>query len=215
MCSVRSRLARGSPTCLPYFDDDVLSRRLRAGLGPIALPLRVAVLTHLRGGRSTSLDRLARLVGSNVPALTRSTLRPLAEAGALELTGRSARASGMWVPVAKTITAVELKLSNWRRAARQADNAAWGADRSWVVLDRHRSRAAVAIGFAMLDSHGTLRILDRPQRRRRVPWLRVWLGELAWARVAELAAAESSRCLDERSPDIEKPGLRPLASNAR
>lgn len=42
------------------FDDEVLSRRVRAGLGPIELPLRIEVLSHLRPDRFLSLERLAR-----------------------------------------------------------------------------------------------------------------------------------------------------------
>jgi hypothetical protein len=175
------------------FDDEVLSRRVRAQLGPIELPLRIQVLSHLRPDRFLSLDRLARRVGSNPRALTRSTLRPLAELGAIELQVSRVRATGAWIPVAKRLTAVELKLSKWRDAARQADNAAWAVDRSWVVLDARRAGAALrnhdyfaefGIGLALLDSMGVLRVVERPRRSRCVPWLRAWLGELAWARVA-------------------------------
>src|SRR5438128_1776 len=93
------------------FDDEVLSRRLRADLGPIERPLRIEVLSHLRADRLSSLDRLALLVGSNPRALTRSTLRPLADVGAIELERSRARATGVWLPVVKRLTAVELKLS--------------------------------------------------------------------------------------------------------
>jgi hypothetical protein len=175
------------------FNDHVLSRRVRAGLGPIELPLRIEILSYLRPDRFLSLERLARRVGSNPRALTRSTLRPLAELGAIELEATRARATGAWIPVAKRLTAVELKLSKWRDAARQADNAAWAADRSWVVLDARRAGAALrnrdyfaefGIGLAVVDSVGVLRVMERPRRSRCVPWLRAWLGELAWARVA-------------------------------
>jgi hypothetical protein len=182
------------------FDDDVLSRRVRAGLGPIELPLRIEVLSHLRTDRFLSLETLSRRVRSNPRALTRSALRPLAETGAIELQPTRARATGAWIPVARRLTAVELKLSKWRIAARQADNAAWAADRAWVVLDASRSAAAVAnrdyfadfgIGLAIVDCRGALRVIERPSRARCVPWMRAWLGELAWARVARGAEAYS------------------------
>jgi predicted transcriptional regulator len=182
------------------FDDQVLSRRVRAELGPIELPLRIQVLSHLRPDRFLSLERLARRVGSNPRALARSTLRPLAELGAIELQATRARATGAWIPVAKRLTAVELKLSKWRDAARQADNAAWAVDRSWVVLDARRAGAALrnhdyfaefGIGLAVVDSTGVLQVVERPRRSRSVPWLRAWLGELAWARVAADSDAPS------------------------
>jgi hypothetical protein len=183
------------------FDDEVLSQRVRAGLGPIELPLRIEVLSHLRTDRFLSLERLARRVSSNPRALTRSTLRPLAEMGAIELDRTRARATGAWVPVAKRLTAVELKLSRWRDAVRQADNAAWAADRSWVVLDARRASRALdnrdyfmelGIGLAVLDTDRVLRVVERPRRARCVPWLRAWLGELAWARVAPFSDACSA-----------------------
>jgi hypothetical protein len=175
------------------FDDEVLSRRIRADLGPIERPLRIEVLAQLRSDRFLSLERLARRVGSNPRALTRSTLRPLAEMGAVELDRARIRATGAWIPVAKRLTAVELKLSKWHNAVRQADNAAWAVDRSWVVLDARRSGAALrnndyfaelGIGLAIVESTGRLRVVQRPKRGRAVRWLRAWLGELAWARVA-------------------------------
>lgn len=193
------------------FDDEVLSRRLRAGLGPIELPLRIEVLSHLRTDRFLTIERLARRVGSNPRALTRSTLRPLAEMGAVELEPTRARATGAWIPVAKRLTAIELKLSKWRGAALQADNAARAADRSWVVLDARRADPAVrnsdyfaelGIGLAIVDSGGVLRVVVRPRRACHVPWLRAWLGELAWARVVP---PRRGRCLlDQRAPGVEK-----------
>ena len=177
------------------FDDVVLTRRTCAGIGPIELPLRIEVLSHLRTDRFLSLERLSRRVGSNPGALTRSTLRPLAELGAIVLEPTRVRATGAWIPVTRRLTAVELKLSKWRDAARQADNAARATDRSWVVMDARRAGAAVSnrdyfaelgIGLAIVDSTGALRVIERPRRARYTPWLRAWLGELAWARVVEL-----------------------------
>lgn len=184
------------------FDDEVLSRRLRAGLGPIELPLRIEVLSHLRVDRFLSLERLSRRVGSSPRSLRRSTLGPLTEVGAIELERTRARATGAWIPVARRLTAVELKLAKWRDAARQADNAALAADRSWVVLDAHRASTALAnrdyfaelgVGLAILDSAGRLRVVQRPLRSRRVRWLHAWLGEVAWARVAAGAADAADR----------------------
>jgi hypothetical protein len=121
--------------------------------------------------------------------------------GAIELEATRARATGAWIPVARRMTAVELKLSKWRDAARQADNAALAVDRSWVVLDSRRAGGAIrnreyfaefGIGLAVVDSNGALRVVERSRRSRCVPWLRAWLGELAWARVAPQGDASSA-----------------------
>jgi hypothetical protein len=176
------------------FDVDTLSRRTSLGLGPITSPLRLAVLSQLQGTRWFSLDRLSQLVSSSPHALVRSTLRPLQEIGAIEFDSTRIRATGLWQPVAEHVDAVELKLSKWRRAARQADKAAWAADRSWIVLDRQRSGAALAnrsyfaefgVGFALVDASGFLDVVERPRPRRTIRWLRCLLGELAWARVRQ------------------------------
>jgi len=196
------------------FDDDVLSHRSQARLGPIVLPLRVSVLARLSTARWASLERLSGIVGSNPRALVRSTIRPLQDLGTVEFDKDRVRATGAWVPLARRLTAIELKLSKWKEAARQADNAAWATDHSWVVLDRYRSNGAMAnrryfaefrIGLALIDPSGSLEIIERPRRRHVVPWLRAWLGELAWARlVANAGGSLRAATLQKREPRIEK-----------
>jgi hypothetical protein len=90
------------------FDDDVLAHRIQCGLDPVTLPLRVRVLDALTRRRAMRVETLAKRVGSNARALTRSTLGPLEEIGAVELSGTLVRPTGAWAPVAKRLTAVEL-----------------------------------------------------------------------------------------------------------
>ncbi|ORW05847.1 hypothetical protein [Mycobacterium kyorinense] len=116
------------------FDTDALRTRLSSGIGPVTSPLRVRVLHVLREDRYVRSATLAAYVGTNASALTRSTLKPLAELGLVELQKGLVRSTGAWRPVAAHLTAVELKLSKWRDALRQADNFAISADRSWMVL---------------------------------------------------------------------------------
>jgi hypothetical protein len=183
------------------FDPPVVRRRLDIGVGPILSPLRVRTLDLLRPDRPMRLETLARKVGTNPRALGRSTLRPLAEMGLIDLSATAAQSTGAWVPVCAQITAVELKLSKWRRALRQADNLALSADRSWVVLDRSHARAALdsldvfaqfGVGLAVVDPDGRLRVASPPRGRRPERWLRSLFAERAWAiaeaEVAELAA---------------------------
>jgi hypothetical protein len=175
------------------FDADPVRHRLESGIGPLCSPLRVRALDALRTDRPTLVRTLARRLGSNARALTRSTLRPLTEMGAVELVGDRVWATGAWQPVGAHLTAVELKLSKWRDALRQADNFSLSADRSWVVLDFARAGAAIAaretfecygVGLAVLDGAGQLRIITRPHGRRPERWLRALMAERAWA-VAE------------------------------
>lgn len=201
------------------FDASALEHRVRAGLGPLTLPLRIRVLDLLRTDRPMRAETLALRLGTTPAAVQRSTLGPLEECGAVELVGGRVRATGAWRPVAKQMTAVELKLSKWRDALMQADNAAHSADRAWVVLDRARAAAAVAaedhfrafgIGLALVDRTGALEVVVRPRRRATVRWSRSLLGELAWARVC--AAVGTS---DEAAPAVQELGLRAAAKDER
>jgi hypothetical protein len=141
------------------------------------------------------------------------TIAPLVELGAVELDGRIVWSTGAWRPVVAHLTAVEVKLSKWRDALRQADNFARSADRSWVVLDEAHARAAVSdvgyfealgIGLAILSATGRLRVGARPLGRRPIPWLRAQMGEHAWEVAESEVVAISRRELLERDPAIEE-----------
>ena len=172
------------------FNAAAVRRRAENGVGPMTSSLRLRCLDVLRSDRPMRTETLARKVGSNAPALTRSTLVPLADMGVVELVGDLVRATGAWEPVGAHLTAMELKLSKWRSALRQADNFALSADRSWVVIDRARAAGALAaidsfvaygVGLALLGTDGHLKIVLRPRGRRPRPWLRALMAECAWA----------------------------------
>ncbi|WP_421527903.1 hypothetical protein [Mycobacterium sp. THU-M104] len=196
------------------FDIDALHQRFESGVGPITSPLRVRVLNLLRSDRPVRTSTLATRLGTSATALTRSTLGPLADLGLVELHNDTVRSSGAWRPVPAHITAVELKLSKWRDALRQADNFAISADRAWLVLDAARSAAAVresafiasfGVGLAVIASTGELQVIAPPRGRRPERWLRALMAEQAWAAAQnEVAAvlAEGSQ-LVERPPAIE------------
>lgn len=196
------------------FDPAVVRRRLDSGIGPLCSPLRVRALDRLRTDRPMRVSTLASKLGSNPRALTHSTLGPLAEMGMVELVGDSVRATGAWEPAATHVTAVELKLSKWRDALRQADNFALSADRSWVVLDSARATSAIAagdvfaqfgVGLAVLRGAGELQVINQPAGRRPERWLRAIIAERAWAIAeSEVAALASGRFSDEQAPAVEE-----------
>jgi len=180
------------------FDTGALRRRLDAMVGPICSPLRVRTLLALRADRFMRIDTLARKVHASPSSLARSTLRPLAEGGLVELCGDGARSTGAWRPVDGHVTAVELKLSKWRGALRQADNVALGADRSWVVLDCARASHAVAaadqfrafgVGLAVVGTDSPLKVVVRPSGGRPERWLRALMAECVWQRAESDALA--------------------------
>lgn len=176
------------------FDADAVRRRVEHGVGPMPSSLRLRCLTALRTDRPMRVGTLAQKVGSNSRALTRSTLLPLRDMGVVELREDLVRATGAWEPVGAHLSAVELKLSKWRSALRQADNFALSADKSWVVMDEARSAGALAgvdrfadygVGLALLSTDGELRVICRPRGRRPQPWLRALMAECAWAAAEE------------------------------
>jgi hypothetical protein len=159
---------------------------------------------------------LAARLATNACALTRSTLHPLAEQGLVALDGDMVRSTGAWRPLAGHITAVELKLSKWRDALRQADNFAASADRSWVVLDAARAGAAVreapffaafGVGLAVVEPTGKLRTVQAPRGRRPERWLRALLAEHAWAAAEQEVAWAFGVPLQEAAPAVDMPRL--------
>ncbi len=182
------------------YDADAIRRRMEAGVGPMCSPLRVRLLEMLRCDRPMRVRTLARRLGSTPQALTRSTLGAMVALGLVELVRDGVQATGRWEPVASHVTAVELKLSKWRGALRQADNFALSADRSWVVLDSAHAGGAIAakdafaafgVGLAVLELHGGLRVITGPVGRGPERWLRALMAERAWA-VAEAEVAAFS-----------------------
>lgn len=181
------------------FDPDAVRHRLKHGVGPLCSPLRVRVLDGLRDQRPRRIATIAQRVHSNPRALMRSTLVPLADAGLVEMTERSVLSTGRWRPVGVHLTAIELKLSKWRDALRQADNFGLSADRSWVVLDEKRARGGMTamsqfeqrgVGLAVLRGDGRIRVVVRPGRRQPDRWLKALMSERAWTVAeSELAAA--------------------------
>lgn len=196
------------------FDTEALQHRFDNAVGPITSPLRVRVLHMLGKNRTLRTSTLAERLGTTGAALTRSTLGPLAELGLVEMRADTVTPTGAWRPLPAHVTAVELKLSKWKDALRQADNFAMSADRAWLVLDAARSAAAVrestfiaafGVGLAVVDTSGELQVVARPRGRRPERWLRALMAEQVWA----AAQSESTRALattpllDARPPTIQ------------
>lgn len=172
------------------FRSSALANREEVGIGPICSPLRVRTLDLLATKQIKRVDTLARRLGSSEASLRKSTLVPLEEDGLIQLSGERVHSTGIWVPLGEAVTAVELKLSKWRSALRQADNFGLSADYSWVVLDEDRSKAArkskeifrgLGVGLATADSTGEIRIAVRPRLRPPIRWLKALIAERAWA----------------------------------
>lgn len=172
------------------FNSSALAAREEAGIGPICSPLRIRTLDLLASNQIKRIDTLARRLGSSESSLRKSTLAPLAKDELIHLSGERVQSTGIWTPLGEAITAVELKLSKWRSALRQADNFGLSADYSWVVLDEDRSKVArqskdlfraLGVGLATVDRAGDLHAAVKPRLRPPIRWLRALIAERAWA----------------------------------
>jgi hypothetical protein len=174
------------------FVDTTLATRTASGAAPVTHPRQVQALDAIPLGRPLRVDTVARRLRTSAEALQRSVLPPLISQGFLDLSHNRVRATGCWRPVGLELIAVELKLSKWKAAVRQADNAAWNVDGSWVVLDKAAGAAAAnasayfqafGVGLAFLSGGGDLTVRLRPRSRRPVRWVRSWLAEVAWSTI--------------------------------
>lgn len=192
------------------FDPEAVAARESEQIPAIPSSRKIQVLDLLGVTRWRRVESVARQVGSTPTGLTRSTLTPLAELGVVELDGPRVRSTGIWSPLATRVTAIELKLSKWRAALRQADNFALSSDHAWVVLDQsmaHRVGDRVArfraegIGLAGIDPAGNVTVIARPLANRRpaIRWLRALMAERAWG------ALNAPACeLKGGSPNVQK-----------
>ena len=149
----------------------------------------VRVLSAVHAYRPIRPETLARRTGIPIKTLSRSLTPVLVNLGLLEDRADGLlRGSGGWAPAAKVLTAVELKLSDWRRALHQAFRMQRSVDYSWVVMDAARAAAArrnvdrfreLGVGLATLDAtSGRLEVVYRATAiQHRTKWLRHYFAE--------------------------------------
>ena len=157
-----------------------------------ALPLRephVRVLRAVHSRRPLRLETVALRTGIAVARLEASVLPTLVRLALLESRSDGmVRSTGAWTPAVRVLTAVELKLRDWRRALHQAFRMQRSVDYSWVVLDSARAAPArrnvgdfreLGVGLATLNA-GTreLAVVSRAKAVRHTsPWLRDFFAE--------------------------------------
>lgn len=141
------------------------------------------------GERPRTTAELAAAIGMSVSGARKAAALAVAY-GALVRDGLVLSRNPDWMPPAKRLVAVELKLTDWRKALRQATTYCSWADQSWVVMARSISvglrdaAAEVGVGVALLDGD-VLRVVGRPARQRhnRFATARLLAGEQALAQL--------------------------------
>jgi len=135
------------------------------------------------------LETVARRTSIAVDRLKVSVLPALVGLDLLESRSDGlVRSTGEWTPAFRVLTAVELKLRNWRRALHQAFRMQRSVDYSWVVLDSAQAEPArrsadefreLGVGLATLNA-GTqeITVVSRARAVRHTsPWLRDFFAE--------------------------------------
>jgi hypothetical protein len=154
------------------FDHAALRDRRSAGLQATDDLLVLRVLLACRGRARTASGLAAELDLSE--SGIRRAVRDGRELGVLvEAGGRRHRTHDAWRPAGKRLVAVELKRTDWRRAAQQAWAYQEWANASWLVLGQRPPLSAVqtlihsGIGLAYLGEDEKLHRVLRPAPRRR------------------------------------------------
>lgn len=170
-----------------HFDHRVLRDRLAAGIRTTDDFLTLRVLLACRPSARTVAE-LGTMLGFSESGIRRA-VRHGYDVGALVAgQGRRHRTHEVWRPAGRRLVAVELKRTDWRRAAQQGwAYLAW-ANTSWLVLGQRPTRAAVecltdtGLGLAYLGDDERLHRVLRPRTRRRPTGSAgVWAGEQALA----------------------------------
>lgn len=190
--------------------------RLREGIGPVTNALALQVLMFARNNPVTSAEvaeefRVSRSTASNALSLglELGAIRKQAKHGYLTHPG--------WSPVTARVVAVELKLSNWQGAIRQAAAYSRWANSSWVILNRKPNAQAaetarsLGIGLALLSSDGKLRRIIRAVNARSPvdEFAAAWASEQIYGRALSAGAFESLPVRsDDRAPSFELDRLR-------
>lgn len=166
------------------FDHSAVKRRRAAGIRPLTDLLSLRVVLDCARRPRTSRELAFRLgVGEST---VRRALRDAVDRGAVESLAGVYRPRPDWHPVGVRLVAVELKRSDWRRAAAQAWAYQSWAHAAWLVLGQPPPRqadehcAAMGYGLAYLSSDSELQIVRRAKIRRSVDRvMSAWAAEQA------------------------------------
>jgi hypothetical protein len=187
------------------FDHCALRDRRAAGIRACDDLLVLKVLLACRRGGRTVRD-LVDLLGYSESGIRRA-VRDGRECGALVDVGqRRHRTHEAWRPASKRLVAVELKRTDWQRAAHQASAYQAWANASWLVLGQRPPLTAMqslmgsGIGLGYLGDDGQLHRALRPDSRRHATSEgAVWAAEQALVHALAVGADPLAPVRPERA----------------
>ncbi len=173
------------------FDAQALCARSEAGLSPVP---DLTALRAIEACRRTSRSApdLAATLGLTISGVRRA-VKVAHDAGALDMTGGNRyRTNSAWSRCVRRLVAVELKRSDWQRAANQLWAYRQWASATWLVLGQRPPLKALedlretGAGLAYLDVNAEIRVVLRPKRSRKIAGIAsVWAGEQALAQAID------------------------------
>ncbi|RZM19831.1 MAG: hypothetical protein EOO88_36970 [Pedobacter sp.] len=145
-------------------------------LAQIGLP-DTQILGYLRAVKNARLETIVERVGKPKRMVTRC-LNDLVEMDAIKSGPQTFALSPKWRTLLPEITAVEAKVSNWRRAIEQATRNSIFAHRSYVALPENVARRAFVESSFQSSGIGIISVADNDEatiiRRSRSFQPKVW-----------------------------------------
>lgn len=136
------------------------------------------LLAYLRAVGPVRVETIAQRTGISVRAASQQVADLLEAQVILRLSARTFVLSPAWREILPEIVTIEVKISDWRRAVRQAARNRIFSHRSFVavparVAARIRTEAIfkqLGLGLISVSENSTVRLLRRPRRRRPTVW---------------------------------------------
>lgn len=170
-------------------DREVMSERSRSGLSAVTEISEVATLMAFQSGKGKEAPKflqtasIAALTGISAGHLRSKVLPRLVEGGWILSKGGGWTLSASFMPPVKSMTAVEIKRTDWKRALSQANSYTDFSDAVYVAMDYSRVRDTAAMspsfnftGVGLLTVRSDegakgvqQRITARRRRRRGLP----------------------------------------------
>lgn len=170
-----------------------LAARLQAGVGPILNEADAAIIATLSATKPATPERIASLLNWPEPSVRRRFQRLLSQS-AIRKIGLDSYVTVRGLTSVGTITAVEMKLEDWRRGLRQCRRYRVWADRYLLILDRVPEVSLPQLLTQVAADRGGLIISGswraRPRGRNHDKVKRMWASEHVVAAIGHQPSIE-------------------------
>lgn len=176
---------------------------LRASVRPEAVSIAdadsisIAILGYLRAARRARGETIAERLGLSEKT-TLSKLDTLQGQGVIEQVQRNFGLARPWQNILGDVSAVEVKVSDWKKAVAQASRNRIFAHRSFVALPEGVARrvkdklvfSSLGLGLISIDDNGVSRVMKRARKSSPKAW--AYYYTVAARAAGDLKASENS-----------------------